>query len=79
MGKGKVAAQCSHAAVAAYKAARKYPKLLQAWEECGQPKITLKVCLNLIYFLKWSFIVVTFYFSQYQILKLDVTFTNMCV
>ncbi|XP_011693768.1 PREDICTED: peptidyl-tRNA hydrolase 2, mitochondrial isoform X1 [Wasmannia auropunctata] len=43
MGKGKVAAQCSHAAVAAYKAARKYPKILRAWEESGQAKITLKV------------------------------------
>lgn len=43
MGKGKVAAQCAHAAVAAYKSARRHPKILQAWEECGQPKITLKV------------------------------------
>ncbi|XP_034189140.1 peptidyl-tRNA hydrolase 2, mitochondrial [Osmia lignaria lignaria] len=43
MGKGKVAAQCAHAAVAAYKAAKKYPKILQAWEECGQAKITVKV------------------------------------
>ncbi|CAL7936409.1 unnamed protein product [Xylocopa violacea] len=43
MGKGKVAAQCAHAAVAAYKAARKYPKVLKAWEECGQAKITVKV------------------------------------
>ncbi|XP_029674377.1 peptidyl-tRNA hydrolase 2, mitochondrial-like [Formica exsecta] len=43
MGKGKVAAQCSHAAVAAYKAARKHPKILEAWEESGQAKITLKV------------------------------------
>jgi len=43
MGKGKVAAQCSHAAVAAYKAARKHPKILRAWEESGQAKITLKV------------------------------------
>ncbi|XP_017890733.1 peptidyl-tRNA hydrolase 2, mitochondrial-like [Ceratina calcarata] len=43
MGKGKVAAQCAHAAVAAYKAVTKYPKVLQAWEECGQAKITLKV------------------------------------
>ncbi|XP_078044295.1 peptidyl-tRNA hydrolase 2, mitochondrial [Augochlora pura] len=43
MGKGKVAAQCAHAAVSAYKAARKYPKILQAWEECGQAKITVKV------------------------------------
>ncbi|XP_076620650.1 peptidyl-tRNA hydrolase 2, mitochondrial isoform X1 [Colletes latitarsis] len=43
MGKGKVAAQCAHAAVAAYKAAIKNPKILQAWEECGQAKITVKV------------------------------------
>ncbi|XP_024891244.1 peptidyl-tRNA hydrolase 2, mitochondrial-like [Temnothorax curvispinosus] len=43
MGKGKVAAQCSHAAVAAYKAARKHPKILRGWEESGQAKITLKV------------------------------------
>ncbi|XP_018301236.1 peptidyl-tRNA hydrolase 2, mitochondrial isoform X2 [Mycetomoellerius zeteki] len=43
MGKGKVAAQCSHAAVAAYKVARKHPKILRAWEESGQAKITLKV------------------------------------
>ncbi|EZA50364.1 Peptidyl-tRNA hydrolase 2, mitochondrial [Ooceraea biroi] len=43
MGKGKVAAQCSHAAVAAYKSATKYPKILRAWVESGQPKITLKV------------------------------------
>ncbi|KAG5321306.1 PTH2 hydrolase, partial [Pseudoatta argentina] len=43
MGKGKVAAQCSHAAVAAYKAARKHPKILRAWEKSGQAKITLKV------------------------------------
>ncbi|KZC07591.1 Peptidyl-tRNA hydrolase 2, mitochondrial [Dufourea novaeangliae] len=43
MGKGKVAAQCAHAAVAAYKAAIKHPKILQSWEECGQAKITVKV------------------------------------
>lgn len=43
MGKGKVAAQCAHAAVAAYKAAINYPRILQAWEECGQAKITVKV------------------------------------
>ncbi|XP_031834923.1 peptidyl-tRNA hydrolase 2, mitochondrial [Nomia melanderi] len=43
MGKGKVAAQCAHAAVAAYKAATKHPKILQAWEESGQAKITVKV------------------------------------
>lgn len=43
MGKGKVAAQCAHAAVAAYKQARKHPGVLKAWENCGQTKITLKV------------------------------------
>ncbi|KAG7206131.1 hypothetical protein KM043_003523 [Ampulex compressa] len=43
MGKGKVAAQCAHAAVAAYKKARKHEDILQAWETCGQAKITVKV------------------------------------
>ncbi|XP_011493957.1 PREDICTED: peptidyl-tRNA hydrolase 2, mitochondrial-like [Ceratosolen solmsi marchali] len=42
MGKGKVAAQCAHAAVSAYKKALKYPKLLKHWEKYGQTKITLK-------------------------------------
>ncbi|XP_001603531.2 peptidyl-tRNA hydrolase 2, mitochondrial [Nasonia vitripennis] len=42
MGKGKVAAQCAHAAVAAYKLAKKYPTILKAWEYNGQTKITLK-------------------------------------
>lgn len=43
MGKGKVAAQCAHAAVQAYKAAENYPEVLHAWEKCGQAKITVKV------------------------------------
>lgn len=43
MGKGKVAAQCAHAAVAAYKQARRQPNVLKSWENCGQTKITLKV------------------------------------
>lgn len=43
MGKGKVAAQCAHAAVAAYKAATYHPATLKAWEDCGQAKITVKV------------------------------------
>ncbi|EGD75603.1 peptidyl-tRNA hydrolase [Salpingoeca rosetta] len=44
MKKGKVAAQCAHAAVAAYKnAKRSVPDLLRAWEMDGQPKITVKV------------------------------------
>ncbi|XP_008941225.1 PREDICTED: peptidyl-tRNA hydrolase 2, mitochondrial [Merops nubicus] len=42
-GKGKVAAQCSHAAVSAYKQAqRRNPELLKQWEYCGQPKVVLK-------------------------------------
>ncbi|XP_068124864.1 peptidyl-tRNA hydrolase 2, mitochondrial [Hyperolius riggenbachi] len=43
MGKGKVAAQCSHAAVSAYKQLHKRnPELLKQWEYCGQPKVVLK-------------------------------------
>ena len=43
MGKGKVAAQCAHAAVACYKkAVKKTPMLLKQWEVFGQAKITLK-------------------------------------
>lgn len=52
MGKGKIAAQCAHAAVAAYKAATKDPTILHAWEECGQTKITVKVCIFLMYLIK---------------------------
>ncbi|KAJ6653679.1 hypothetical protein lerEdw1_008805 [Lerista edwardsae] len=43
MGKGKVAAQCSHAAVSTYKQVqRRNPELLKQWEYCGQPKVVLK-------------------------------------
>lgn len=43
MGKGKVAAQCAHAAVSAYKQVqRKNPELLKQWEYCGQPKVVVK-------------------------------------
>ncbi|NXN97921.1 PTH2 hydrolase, partial [Rhinopomastus cyanomelas] len=43
MGKGKVAAQCSHASVSAYKQVqRRNPELLKQWEYCGQPKVVLK-------------------------------------
>ncbi|XP_004434853.1 peptidyl-tRNA hydrolase 2, mitochondrial isoform X2 [Diceros bicornis minor] len=43
MGKGKVAAQCSHAAVSAYQQIqRRNPELLQQWEYCGQPKVVVK-------------------------------------
>ncbi|XP_050720570.1 peptidyl-tRNA hydrolase 2, mitochondrial-like [Eriocheir sinensis] len=43
MGRGKVAAQCCHGALAAYRQAqRRSPQLLQAWEDSGQPKVVLK-------------------------------------
>ncbi|XP_041864993.1 peptidyl-tRNA hydrolase 2, mitochondrial [Melanotaenia boesemani] len=43
MGKGKVAAQCSHAAVSAYRQVqRRNPELLKQWEYCGQPKVVVK-------------------------------------
>ena len=43
MGKGKAAAQCCHATLAAYKQAkRRSPDVLRVWESSGQPKITLK-------------------------------------
>ncbi|AWU73402.1 peptidyl-tRNA hydrolase [Pichia kudriavzevii] len=45
--KGKVAAQCSHAAVALYrKNLVNNPTMLKRWENCGQAKITLK-CVSL--------------------------------
>lgn len=44
MSKGKVAAQCCHATLAAYKEmVLSNPKVLECWEESGQAKITLKV------------------------------------
>src|SRR5690606_31973177 len=44
MEKGKIAAQCSHAAVSAYKKALKHqPEVLKQWEWQGQPKIVVKV------------------------------------
>lgn len=43
MGKGKIAAQCSHAAVSAYKQIqRRNPQVLKEWEYCGQPKVVVK-------------------------------------
>ncbi|XP_042215349.1 uncharacterized protein LOC121861549 isoform X1 [Homarus americanus] len=44
MGKGKVAVQCCHATLKAYKQIQKMnPKVLRAWEMNGQPKVILKV------------------------------------
>ncbi|KAL9546213.1 hypothetical protein MBANPS3_006769 [Mucor bainieri] len=43
MTKGKIAAQCGHATLACYKAAKKVnPMLLRAWETSGQAKVALK-------------------------------------
>ena len=44
MGKGKIAAQCGHAAVHAYKDVKvNHPKLRQAWERQGSRKIAVKI------------------------------------
>ncbi|XP_055631701.1 probable peptidyl-tRNA hydrolase 2 [Toxorhynchites rutilus septentrionalis] len=44
MGKGKIAAQCGHAAVGAYEgASKKTPTILRKWQHTGQAKIAVKV------------------------------------
>ena len=44
MGKGKIAAQCGHATLGAYKLAEEFSKsALYAWEMIGQAKIATKV------------------------------------
>ena len=44
MGKGKIAAQCGHATLGAYKLAGKYcPSALTNWEFRGQAKVCVKV------------------------------------
>lgn len=44
MGKGKIASQCSHAAILCYqKSLQNKSNLLKTWLMCGQPKIVLKV------------------------------------
>lgn len=46
MGKGKISAQCCHAAVGCYKKAKKHtPEGLRAWEHTGCAKIAVK-CLS---------------------------------
>ena len=43
MGRGKVAAQCGHAAIACFKAAlAEEPQLVAAWEKGGQKKVVLR-------------------------------------
>src|SRR3989344_3336200 len=44
MGKGKIAAQCSHASLEAYeKALRESPRWVEAWKLSGQAKVVVKV------------------------------------
>ena len=44
MGKGKIAAQCCHASVSAFKKAKsRSPELVKAWEYEGSRKIAVKV------------------------------------
>lgn len=44
LGKGKLAAQCSHASLTTYNLVRKkYPDIAEKWEKQGQKKIVLKV------------------------------------
>ncbi|CAL1407880.1 unnamed protein product [Linum trigynum] len=44
MGKGKIAAQCSHATLGLYKKLlNRGPKALNRWEMCAQPKVVLKI------------------------------------
>ena len=44
MGKGKIAAQCGHASVGAYRQGHQSdPATVDAWLTCGQPKIAVAV------------------------------------
>lgn len=44
MGKGKIAAQCSHATLGLYKKIlNRAPKALNRWEMCGQVKVVVKI------------------------------------
>ncbi|KAI3471309.1 hypothetical protein Pfo_027972 [Paulownia fortunei] len=44
MGKGKIAAQCSHATLGLYKKLlNQAPKSLNRWEMCGQVKVVVKI------------------------------------
>ncbi|XP_062093201.1 uncharacterized protein LOC133798751 isoform X1 [Humulus lupulus] len=44
MGKGKIAAQCSHATLGLYKKLlHRAPKALNRWEMCSQPKVVVKI------------------------------------
>lgn len=44
MGKGKIGAQCGHAAVGAYQnCVKRFPNLVRRWDDCGSAKIAVKV------------------------------------
>lgn len=44
MGKGKIAAQCGHAAVGTYQSAiKRSPQLVRAWESSGCAKVAVRV------------------------------------
>ncbi|TVU16381.1 hypothetical protein EJB05_39940, partial [Eragrostis curvula] len=44
MGKGKIAAQCSHATLGLFKKLQqRAPKSLKRWERCGQVKVVVKI------------------------------------
>ncbi|KAJ6348571.1 hypothetical protein OIU77_006196 [Salix suchowensis] len=44
MGKGKIAAQCSHATLGLYKKLlKRAPTALNRWEMCAQPKVVVKI------------------------------------
>ncbi|XP_055315630.1 probable peptidyl-tRNA hydrolase 2 [Sitodiplosis mosellana] len=44
MGKGKIGAQCGHAAVGAYQnCMKKFPSLVRRWDDSGSAKIAVKV------------------------------------
>jgi len=44
MDKGKIAAQCGHASLAAYRAAkRSHPQYVRTWQLLGQTKIAVKI------------------------------------
>lgn len=44
MGKGKIGAQCGHAAVGAYQSAIKHhPQMVRRWEDNGSAKVAVKV------------------------------------
>jgi peptidyl-tRNA hydrolase len=44
MGKGKIGAQCGHAALGAYrKAIKRTPLNVKAWETFGEAKVVVKV------------------------------------